>query len=250
MIAFPMITSPESQDDGADPVPSRPGRSERVHPPGRPPERQHGQGQGGEEDGELVLREVPELTRCEGEHEAPPSRRCGPAGDQEEGERRRRIGGRLLHQDRRVGERGCHPGSGGREERPARPDDETRQPIGGEHDRGHHDRAERLDPPIGGRDVVDPPEWGTEVGAERHGPPVHHLVPQNPVPRLGDRPGERRHLELVREDRRRRVIRRLPQREPGRPGEDQEQSDDARGGSGEPCSGERPGHSAGDLGRE
>ena len=116
-------------------------------------------------------------------------------------ERRRRVRPRLLHEDRCVRQRGPGDRRDGREVGPTGREHAPREEERREDRRGHHERLDALDRLVGGRDRMEPPERRGEPRDEAR--EAVRLAAPRCMPGLGDRAGDLRRLELVREDRRR-----------------------------------------------
>ncbi len=198
----------------SDPVSARPRASERGHARAAPHQRQPGSPEDGEQHRELILRDQSDNACGDGQRRPSSGWTREPACDQEQRQRCGRICGRFLDEDRRVRERRREPRPGGGEQRPTMSDHEPREPVGGKHGRRHDERTERLDQRIRGWNVIDPPERCAQVRGERR-QAMDRLAAKSRVTGCRERPRELRHLDLVGEDGRRRVVRRLPQREPG-----------------------------------
>ena len=128
--------------------------------------------------------------------------------EQQEGERRVRIAERLLEDHRRVGERRHRRRAGGGEQRRPRRYDRAREQVGGDDRESHGHDADVLHDRIGQRGRLHRPGRRDQPGVE--GLPEVRIAAARAVTGRLDGTGDLRQLELVGEQPRRGVARRLP----------------------------------------
>ena len=164
---------------------------------------------------------------------APTDARVGAidrAQGQEEREGARRVGERLLDEDRRVRERRRGHRRDRGEQRPGPRDDEPGECVRGEDRRRHHQRLQVLDRLERVDDAVEPPGGRRQPGDER-GEAVGDAAASR-LARVGDRPRDLGQLELVGEDRRRLAPPGLPDVQRGERAVREEQRDEVSSASG------------------
>ena len=192
----------------ADPVPGSPGGAPALAGRGLPREPEQTEREHREEDGELRPRQRRGCAGCKRRYTTTPARAYERAGDEPQRERRQGIRDRLLHEDRRVGERGDRDGRPRGGERVPLRSDHPCERVRGEDGRRHReDENELRGRPRRGR-RREPPDGCEDVGHERR--QAIRLAPPSRLAGLGDRAGELGQLELVGEDRRYGTSRGLP----------------------------------------
>jgi hypothetical protein len=199
---------PDGQGHRSGPVPRAPLRPPSPNPPGLPAEPEEAQREDHEQDRELRASRRSNDACTAGSSYAPPARPFQRPRDQPQGERRERIGERLLDEERRVRERGHGHRRSRRSERVPLRDDHPREPVHGEDRRRHREDEDELRRGPGSRHGAEPPGGSQHVGDERR--EAVRLATARRLSRLCDRPRELRELELVREDRRNRATGSLP----------------------------------------